>query len=94
MNQELLKLQNRALNDTQLLKRFLDTKNAPDPLEAFCKICNECGYTVSVGEIVAMGDDFCDSMLRSVNGGGVEAPNFFNDAYELFMVSLEKNQQM
>jgi N4-gp56 family major capsid protein len=28
--------------------------------------------------------------VTSVNGGGVEAPYFFNDAYEVFMASLEK----
>lgn len=90
MNRELLNLQNRALNDESLLKRFLQTRNASDPLDEFCKLCCECGYNVSVYEIVAMGEDFCDSMLRSVNGGGVEAPYFFNDAYEVFMASLEK----
>lgn len=90
MNKELLALQKRALSDPKLSKRFLDTKNAPDPLDEFCKICCECGYDIKIGDIIAMGDDFCDSMLRSVNGGGVEAPSFFNDAYELFMVALEK----
>ena len=92
MNSELLKIQKLALADPFLRERFLNTRHSADPLDEFCKICGELGYEVSVFEIVAMGEDFCDSMLRSVNGGGVEAPYFFSDAYEVFLAALEKQK--
>ncbi len=90
MRESLIELQKRSIVDKELREKFLQTKNASDPMDAFCKLCSENGCEITVGELIFMGEDFCDAMLRSVNGGGVEAPNFWADEYELFMSALEK----
>lgn len=90
MRKDLIQLQKKAIGDKRLRDKFLETKNASDPMDAFCRLCSENGCEITVGELIFMGEDFCDAMLRSVNGGGVEAPNFWADEYELFMSALEK----
>jgi len=89
MDEKLLDLQMKALKDENLRQQLLATKNEADPMKAFCDKCTELGYPLTVGELFAMGQDFCDSMVRSVNGGGVNAPDGWNDAYEMFFSVLE-----
>ena len=36
-----------------------------------------------------MGEEFNAAMLRSVNGGGVEGPDGWDDAYGMFFAALE-----
>lgn len=89
MDERLLELQQEALKDEKLREALLNTKNDSDPMKAFCDKCCELGYPIMVGELFAMGQDFCDAMIRSVNGGGVNAPEGWNDAYEMFFSVLE-----
>ena len=91
MEQELMKLQERALSDADLRKQILDTRKGKYPVRAFCDLCHELGYNkITVGELVSAGDEFCSAMLRSVNGGGVEAPDGWNDFYEMFFEAIER----
>ncbi len=90
MEEKLAALQEAALKEESMRAEFLKTKNDPEPLKAFCAKCGEYGLDITVGELLEMGDSFCDSMIRSVNGGGVDAPfGVWNDFYELFMSALE-----
>lgn len=86
----LMELQTRALSDDVLRNELLATKNAPDPTRAFCDKCCELGYEISVYELLTAGEEFCAAMLRSVNGGGVEAPDGWEDFYGMFMQAIEK----
>ena len=91
MDEKLLELQQKALHDKNLREELLATKKASDPMKASCDKCTELGYPLTVGELFAMGQDFCDAMLRSVNGGGVNRLDGWNDAYDMFFSVLEIN---
>lgn len=90
MEYELMKLQERALKDPKLKAELLKTRKAADPVRAFCDKCQELGYDITVYGLLTMGQSFCDAMLRSVNGGGVEAPDKWDDFYEMFFDALER----
>ncbi len=91
MEQELMELQERALSDESLRCRLLKTRGEKYPMRAFCDLCRELGYgKITVGELMSAGDEFCSAMLRSVNGGGVEAPEGWNDFYEMFFEAIER----
>lgn len=87
---ELERLKQRAAQDKALKQELLDTKNSSDPIKAFCDKCVELGYEhITVYELMTAGEAFCDAMLRSVNGGGVEAPEAWDDFYGMFFEELE-----
>ena len=91
MQSKLAALQQRALKEPELKAVLLETRKAADPMDAFCKKCQELGYEIYIGELLAMGEEFCAAMLRSQNGGGVEEPNGdWGDAYEHFFTALER----
>lgn len=87
---ELAQLTERARNDEKLRRELLETRNAPDAVKAFCEKCAQLGYrNITVYELLTAGEAFCAAMLRSVNGGGVEAPDNWDDFYEMFFDELE-----
>lgn len=86
---KLSELQNKAVSNPELRKILLDTKKQADPVKAFCDKCCELGYEISVYELLTVGEEFCAAMLRSVNGGGVDAPDGWDDFYGMFMNVLE-----
>lgn len=87
---KLMELQNKAMHNADIRRALLDTRSASDPVRAFCDKCAEYGYEISVYELLTAGEEFCAAMLRSVNGGGVEAPNGWDDFYGMFMEALEE----
>ncbi len=90
MNEKLYEILMLAKKHPKLREEILDTRQDKNPVTAFCKKCQEIGYDITPGEIIAMGDDFCDTMIRSVNGGGVNAPyGDWNDMYDIFFTALE-----
>lgn len=87
---ELAQLTERARNDEKLRRELLETRNEPDAVKAFCEKCAQLGYrNITVYELLTAGEAFCAAMLRSVNGGGVEAPDNWDDFYEMFFDELE-----
>ncbi len=46
------------------------------------------GYDIKIGELMAIGQDSSDAKLRSVNGGGVNPIDGWDDAYEQFFTAL------
>ena len=89
METKLAALQSRALQEPELRARLLATRQAAEPLEEFCVVCRSMGYEIHPGDVLAMGETFHAAMLRSVNGGGVEAPDDgWIDAYEQFFAAL------
>lgn len=89
MELELMELQRRAAADPQLRHALLRTRSDAEPLKAFCDKCAELGYTkITPYALATEGEEFCAAMLRSVNGGGVDAPDGWDDFYEMFFSAL------
>lgn len=83
---------NRLLYDARhnivLKEKLLETRKAKDPMDKFCNISQSLGYNITIGGLFALGQDMNDSKLRSVNGGGVDGIDGWDDAYETFFNSL------
>ena len=90
MEVELMRLKEKALNDEKLRKELLLTRTEKDPMKAFCDKCGQLGYNITLYGLAMMGREFCDAMLRSVNGGGRDEPDGWEDYYEMFFSELEK----
>ncbi len=87
---ELSELERRARRDAEVRRKLLATREAGDPIAAFCDECARLGYeNITVYGLATQGEAFCAAMLRSVNGGGVEAPDDWDDFYGMFMTELE-----
>lgn len=86
-----MELQRRAEYDEELRKELLETRKAKEPVKAFCDKCAELGYDkITPYALATEGEAFCAAMLRSVNGGGVEAPDGWDDFYEMFFSAIMK----
>lgn len=85
-------IQNRTLQDEELRRRFLLTRDADDKLEAFCRLCRELGYEIYPMDVIQAGDEFYAAMKRSTNGGGENSPKLEgeDDLYEMFFASIVK----
>lgn len=85
-------IQNRTLQDEELRRRFLLTRDADDKLEAFCRLCRELGYEIYPMDVIQAGDEFYAAMKRSTNGGGENSPKLEgeDDLHEMFFASIVK----
>ena len=90
MNETLRQLRNRALSDSDFRQALLDTRNASDPLSAFCALATDSGYPLTVDEVIACGEEFADNQMKSTNGGNPMPYDCFgfDDAYEMFFISI------
>lgn len=81
----------KAKRDTDLRKTFLMTREQPNPLDAFCRVCRGLGYEIYPMDMVNVGEEFYASMRRSTNGGGENSPMLEgeDDFYELFLAGIE-----
>ena len=88
-------LQNRAIRDEELKKRFLETRNSEVDLGEFCRVCRDLGYELYPMDIIQAGDEFYATMKRSTNGGGENSPVLEgeDDLYGMFFASLEQGRQ-
>lgn len=86
---ELNRLLTDARHNNDLKNKLLKTRKANDPMDEFCNVAAELGYNITIGGLFALGEDMNDSKLRSVNGGGVDGIDGWNDAYETFFCSLQ-----
>ncbi len=87
--QELDRLLHDAKSDGQLKAALIQTKQSSNPIENFCEFCQKNGYNITLGELFAVGQNASDAKLRSVNGGGVNQIDGWDDAYEQFFLTLE-----
>ena len=85
-------LQRKARHDDKLREQFIKTRDAEDPLGAFCSVCREAGYELYPMDVVQAGDEFYAAMKRSTNGGGENSPVLTgeDDPYELFFAGLQE----
>lgn len=89
IEQELNRLLQSAKLDENLKAELLRTKTTENPVEDFCKLAQSRGFDITIGELMAVGQDANDAKLRSVNGGGVDGIDGWDDAYEQFFLTLE-----
>lgn len=84
-------LQKKALKDEKLKQKFLATETLSDPLDDFCKICQQEGYEIYPMDVIIAGEESYAAMKRSTNGGGENAPMLDgeDDFYELFIAALK-----
>lgn len=87
---ELIRLSEKAKKDKKLREALLNSSNDKDPMKSFCDVCLQNGYEIYLGELFAYGEDMNDSKLRSVNGGGVNAIEGWNDAFSQIIKELEE----
>ena len=88
MNDTLLALRERALCDPAFRAALLATRNAADPLSALCDFATESGFPLSLGDVISDGEEFSCNQTKSTNGGNPLPYDCFDDAYEMFFISL------
>lgn len=89
MNEKLYEILQLAKAEPEVKAAILHTKTMQNPVSAFCDICKELGCDITPGELIAMGEEYCDTMIRSVNGGGVNSPfGEWDDMYDIFFTAL------
>ncbi len=88
MNDSLTGLLEKAKNDPELKSRILATRGDKNPVNALCELATAEGFPITAAELINEGESSCAAMLRSVNGGGVEAPEGWDDLYEMFFAAL------
>ena len=91
MNETLRMLRDRALQDENFRKALLDTRTAYDPLVALCDFATANGYSLSLGDVISDGEEFCCNQMKSTNGGNPMPYDCFgfDDAYEMFFLSIQ-----
>ncbi len=87
----LQEIQNKALKDSVLKERILATEGTKDPLDGFCKVCQQEGYEIYPMDVIIAGEESYAAMKRSTNGGGENAPMLDgeDDFYELILAALK-----
>ncbi len=85
---ELERLLKAAKADDALKNELLATRGRDNPVENFCALCRNRGYHITAGELLATGMENNDAKLRSVNGGGVNGIDGWDDIYEQFFLTL------
>lgn len=89
MNDSLTQLLEKAKNDIDLKNRIYATRNGRNPVKALCELSTAEGFPITAAELIDEGEKSCAAMLRSVNGGGVDAPDGWDDLYEMFFAALD-----
>ena len=85
---ELARLLSDAKKDKPLKEKLIATRSTDNPVEDFCALARSLGYEIHAGELFALGLTQNDAKLRSVNGGGVNPIEGWDDAYEQFFSTL------
>lgn len=88
-------LKEKALADQTLREKLLATRKSDRPLADFCRISTEEGLPLYEMDLIEYGESDYAAMRRSTNGGGENSPllNCEDDAYEMFLTILERQEQ-
>ena len=84
-------IQSKALKDDALKAKILATEGTKEPLDEFCRICQQEGYEIYPMDVIIAGEESYAAMKRSTNGGGENAPMLDgeDDFYELILAALK-----
>lgn len=87
-------LKHRAQREPAIKEQLLQTRKEKNPVDAFCKACQELGYPIYEMDLINAGEEFYAAMKRSTNGGGENSPmlNGQDDFYEMFFADLESER--
>ena len=66
---KLEKLTKLCKADLSLKDSLINTAKTSDPLYNFCAIAQTNGVDLSLGELFALGEEYCDNQCKSTNGG-------------------------
>lgn len=90
MNDILQAMRERAHQDEAFRLALLATRNAADPLSALCDFAVQNGYSLSLSDVIADGEEFACNQMKSTNGGNPMPYDCFgfDDAYEMFFISI------
>ncbi len=89
MNDSLTMLLEKAKNSAELTERIYATRNENNPVNALCALATAEGFPITAAELIYGGEETCAAMCRSVNGGGVDTPDGWDDVYEMFFAALD-----
>ena len=89
MNDSLTMLLGKAKNNAELTARIYATRNSANPVNALCALATDEGFPITAAELLYEGEETCAAMCRSVNGGGVDTPDGWDDVYEMFFAALD-----
>ncbi len=89
MNDSLTMLLDKAGNNAELTQRMYVTRNDRNPVNALCELSTAEGFPITAAEFLYDGEETCAAMCRSVNGGGVDTPDGWDDVYEMFFAALD-----
>lgn len=90
MNDILIALRERALGDEAFRLALLATRNDADPLDALCRFAQAHGFALTMADIISDGEEFSCNQTKSTNGGNPLPYDCFDDAYEMFMISIQR----
>ncbi|MBR1409286.1 MAG: hypothetical protein IJ573_10405 [Clostridia bacterium] len=88
MCEGLMKLRAAALADDALRQAILQSAEAEEPLAALCAVAQTAGIELTPEDILAEGEEFSCNQTKSTNGGNPLPYDCFDDAYEMFIISL------
>lgn len=89
LQEKLDALLEQARRDPGLRQRLLDTRREKDPVTAFCRLAGASGFSITPGELLAAGEEYCSNLHKSVNGGASYPMEGWDDCYELFFAALQ-----
>ena len=72
-----------------LPKEYTLPENDRNPVNALCELATCEGFPITAAELLYDGEETCAAMCRSVNGGGVDTPDGWDDVYEMFFAALD-----
>lgn len=87
--QKLDRLTELARADQGLRQKLLETRQAKEPLLAFCALAQEAGVDLTAGELFSAGQEYSDNQCKSTNGGNPSPYAYFDDTYENFLESIK-----
>ena len=88
MCEGLMALRSAALADPALRRQILDTASQAEPLEALCALARALHIPLTPEEIIGEGEESSCNQTKSTNGGNPMPYDCFDDAYEMFLISL------
>jgi len=83
------KLTSLCKQNKELKNLLIQTSESSDPLYNSCSVANDAGVDISIGELFALGEEYCDNQCKSTNGGNPSPYYSFDDTYENFIQSLK-----
>jgi len=90
MNDKLRAMRELALRNETFRLALLATQSSTDALSDFCSIAADYGFALTPGELISDGEEFSSNQTKSTNGGNPLPYDFFDDPYEMFLISITR----